>query len=180
MDGEVELEEPVDSDVDLRVPSQRRELARHHGPVLAVIAVGGGLGALGRYGLAVLLPTRPGHFPWATFFTNVLGCLLIGVLMVLITEMWTVHISVINTMITEMWTVHRLVRPFIGVGVLGGFTTFSTYAAEIRALLEAETVGLAFAYLAGTFAGAMLAVVAGVWATRAVLRVDLPGRGGTA
>ncbi|HKS47801.1 MAG TPA: CrcB family protein [Amycolatopsis sp.] len=165
MDGEVELEEPVDSDVDLRVPSQRRELARHHGPVLAVIAVGGGLGALGRYGLAVLLPTRPGHFPWATFFTNVLGCLLIGVLMVLI---------------TEMWTVHRLVRPFIGVGVLGGFTTFSTYAAEIRALLEAETVGLAFAYLAGTFAGAMLAVVAGVWATRAVLRVDLPGRGGTA
>jgi CrcB protein len=155
MSGEVEVGEPIDSDVDLRVGAQRGELVHRHGPVLAAIALGGGLGSLARYGLSRALPTGPGQFPWATFITNVLGCLLIGLLMVLI---------------TERWTVHRLARPFLGVGVLGGFTTFSTYAVETRGLLQPGTVGLAFAYLAGTFAGAMLAVVAGVSVTRAVLR----------
>jgi fluoride exporter len=155
MSSETELESPIDADVDLRVRSQRWELVRHHGPVLGVIAIGGGIGALGRYGLAQLLPTRPGEFPWGTFVTNVFGCLLIGVLM---------------AVITEVGTVHRLVRPFLGVGILGGFTTFSTYAVEIHGLLRPGTVGLAFAYLAGTYVGAMLAVVAGVSATRALFR----------
>ena len=158
MSGEVELtkpDDPIDSDVDLRVTAQRRELVGHHGPVLGVIALGGGLGALARYGLAQLLPTRPGQFPWATFLTNVLGCLLIGVLMVLV---------------TEVWAAHRLVRPFLGVGLLGGFTTFSTYAVELHGLLRPGTVGLAFAYLIGTLLGAMLAVLVGVRVTRAATR----------
>lgn len=155
--GSDKLEHPVDSDVDLRLGAQRRELARRHAPVLVVIGFGGGLGALARYGLTLLLPPLAGRFPWATFFANVLGCLLIGVLMVLV---------------TERWAVHRLIRPFLGVGVLGGFTTFSTYAVEIRGLLQPGTVGLAFAYLAGTFVCAMLAVVAGVSVTRAVLRMN--------
>ena len=153
MDGETEVDDPIDSDVDLRVPAQRAELVRHHGSVLGVIAFGGGLGALARYGLARLMPTQPGHFPWATFLTNVVGCLLIGVLMVVI---------------TDVVVAHRLVRPFLGVGVLGGFTTFSTYAIEIHGLLTPGTVTLAFAYLAGTLIAAMLAVLAGVLATRAI------------
>jgi fluoride exporter len=135
------------------VPAQRRGLVRHHGSVLGVIALVGGLGALARYGLAHWLPTAPGHFPWATFVTNVLGCLLIGVLMVVI---------------TEVRTAHRLVRPFLGVGVLGGFTTFSTYAVEIHGLLRPGTVGMAFVYLAGTPVAAMLAVFAGALVTRKV------------
>jgi CrcB protein len=151
--SEVDLAEPIDPDVDLRVPSQRRELVRNHGAVLAVIAIGGGLGAIARYGLTELLPILPGHFPWATFVTNVAGCFLIGVLMVLI---------------TDVWSAHRLVRPFVGVGVLGGFTTFSTYAVEIRGLLQPGTVAVAFAYLAGTLLCAMLAVITGVWLTRTV------------
>ena len=145
------MPEPIDSDVDLRVPEQRREPAL---PVLAVIALGGGLGALARYGLTIALPTPPGHFPWATFVTNVSGCLLIGVLMVLV---------------TEVWTAHRLVRPFLGVGVLGGFTTYSTYAVEIHGLLRPGTVGVAFVYLAGTLVCAMLAVLAGAVVTRRVV-----------
>lgn len=124
------MNEPIDSDVDLSVPGQRREPAL---PVLGAIALGGGLGALARYGLTVALPTPPGHFPWATFVTNVSGCFLIGVLMVLV---------------TEVWTAHRLVRPFLGVGVLGGFTTYSTYAVEFHGLLRPGTVGVAFLYLA--------------------------------
>lgn len=118
-----------------------------------MVALGGGLGAVARYGLGQLWPTLPGGFPWATFVVNGLGCLLIGVLMVLI---------------TELWPAHRLARPFLGVGVLGGFTTFSTYAVDIRILLQPGTVGTAFAYLAGTLIAALLAVIAGVWATRAV------------
>jgi fluoride exporter len=158
----VDLDDSVDPDVDLRVATQRREMIGHHGPVLGVIALGGGLGALARYGLALALPTRPGRFPWGTFATNVLGCLLIGVLMVLI---------------TEVWAAHRLARPFLGVGFLGGFTTFSTYALETHGLLQPGTVGLAFGYLAGTLVAAMLAVVVGVWATRASVRAGRASRG---
>ncbi|MCU1683223.1 MAG: CrcB-like protein [Amycolatopsis sp.] len=149
--------EPIDSDVDLRIPAQRQE----HGAVLVVIAIGGGLGALARYGLAQALPTRPGLFPWGTFVTNVLGCFLIGVLMVLI---------------AEVWSAHPLARPFFGVGILGGFTTFSTYAVETRGLLQPGTVGLAFVYLAGTLICAMLAVLAGVWLTRTATRSRLEAR----
>ena len=155
MGGEAELTEPIDPDVDLRVPAHRRELIGAHRAVLAVIALGGGIGAVARYGLGRLWPTPPGAFPWATFTVNTVGCLLIGVLMVLI---------------SEVWSAHRLIRPFLGVGVLGGFTTFSTYAAETRALLQPGTVAIAFGYLAGTLLAAMLAVVAGVWLTRAATR----------
>jgi fluoride exporter len=158
--GEADLTEPIDPDVDLRIEPQRRELVRSHGAVLAVIAVGGGLGSIARYGLSELLPTPAGTFPWATFITNVSGCFLIGVLMVLI---------------TDVWSAHRLVRPFLGVGVLGGYTTFSTYAVETRGLLQPGTVALAFTYLAGTLICAMLAVLFGVWLTR-----KATGVGGTA
>ncbi|TNC24131.1 fluoride efflux transporter CrcB [Amycolatopsis alkalitolerans] len=150
MSSDAEL---VDPDVDLRVPAQRRELFASHGAVLIVISLGGGLGALARYGLARALPTPSGGFPWNTFLTNVIGCFLIGVLMVLI---------------TEVWSAHRLVRPFLGVGFLGGFTTFSTYASDFRTLLRPGTVGVAFAYLAGTVLAALAAVLVGVWLTRTV------------
>jgi CrcB protein len=155
MSSDVDVTEPVDPDVDLRGGAQRREVAKSHGVVLLAIALGGGIGAIARYGVSQLLPTTPGRFPWGTFLTNVLGCLLIGVLMVLI---------------TEVWSAHRLLRPFLGVGVLGGFTTFSTYALETRNLLQPGSVTLAFAYLAGTLVAALLAVIAGIWATRVVVR----------
>ncbi|MBO0852250.1 MAG: fluoride efflux transporter CrcB [Nocardia sp.] len=115
------------------------------------MAVGGAIGAEARYGLSLLMPTRPGRFPWGTFTENVLGCLVIGVLMVLI---------------TEVWAAHRLVRPFLGVGLLGGFTTFSTYAVDTRGLLESGAVVTAFVYLAGTLLCALLAVLTGATAAR--------------
>lgn len=142
----------IDPDVDLRVETQRKELVGHHVQVLGVVALGGGIGALARYGLAQVMPVHPGQFPWATFLTNVSGCFLIGVLMVLVER------------------AHRLVRPFFGVGVLGGFTTFSTYAVEFQNLLRSGQVGLAFAYLAGTLLSALVAVLIGVMATRALVR----------
>ncbi|HEX3588643.1 MAG TPA: fluoride efflux transporter CrcB [Pseudonocardiaceae bacterium] len=146
------MSETVDSDIDVRVATQRRELLRGHGSVLGVIAVGGGVGSIARYGIGLWLPTTAGHFPWGTYVIDVSGCFLIGALMVLI---------------TEVWSAHRLVRPFLGVGVLGGFTTFSTYTNEIRGLLSPGSVDVGLLYLFGTLLCALLAVVLGVWATRA-------------
>ncbi len=118
---------------------------------MAAVAIGGGIGALARYELTTTWPTAPGQFPWTTFFVNVTGCLLIGVLMVLV---------------TEVRVAHHLVRPFLGVGVLGGFTTFSTYTVEIHGLLKPGSAGMALAYLGGTLLTAGLAVITGVAVTR--------------
>lgn len=140
----------------LRTPRARRPAAiRQQGPVLVTISVGGALGSLARYGIGLVLPTSGGGFPWSTFLINVLGCGLIGVLMVLI---------------TEVWSAHRLLRPFLGVGVLGGFTTFSTYATEIHGLFRAGSPGLGLAYAAGTLVAALLATVLGVAVARAAFR----------
>ncbi|MDX3109739.1 fluoride efflux transporter CrcB [Nonomuraea angiospora] len=143
-------ERPIDPDVDLHIPAQRAEL---HWPVLAAIAAGGALGALARFGLQAALPAGPADFPWATFLINVSGCLLIGVLMVVI---------------TEVRPAHRLVRPFLGVGVLGGFTTFSTYAVDIQRAVEAGAPLTGLVYLAATLVAALAAVVAGMWLTRRI------------
>jgi CrcB protein len=147
---------PVDPDVDLHVPEQRRELGEHPVAVLGSIAVGGVAGSLVRYELGVLLPRAPGEWPWATWGINVTGCLLIGVLMVLISERWTGH-----------W----LLRPFLGVGVLGGFTTFSTAIVDVQQLVDEGAAGLGLLYLVGTVAAAMIAVITGSGATRWALGV---------
>jgi CrcB protein len=138
------------ADVDGHLAPRRR---RHHrqAPMLAVIAVGGAVGACTRYGLTLWLPHRAGAFPWSTFATNVSGCLLIGVLMVLV---------------SEAWSAHRLVRPFLGTGVLGGYTTFSTYTVETRALLAGGHAGLGLLYLGATLVCALTAVYAGVLLSR--------------
>ncbi|WP_245671752.1 fluoride efflux transporter CrcB [Nocardia amamiensis] len=151
MPGEL-TEEPIEADATARNRARWWEFWRAHGVVLLVVAAGGALGALARYGLAQGLPAHPDHFPMATFVANVSGCFLIGVLMVAV---------------TEIWAVPRLLRPFLGVGVLGGFTTFSTYANEIRGLLRPDTIAVAFAYSAGTVICALLATAAAMWLTRA-------------
>jgi CrcB protein len=145
---------PIDSDVDLHVERQRTELLRTHGAVLAAIAVGGALGSLARYGLGVAFPPGRTGFPWATFGINVLGSLLIGVLMVLV---------------VEIWEAHPLVRPFLGVGILGGFTTFSTYVVDVQRLVDAGSAATALAYLAATLVAALAAAYVGLAVTRAAV-----------
>ncbi|MER5607758.1 CrcB family protein [Micromonospora tulbaghiae] len=135
----------VDPDVDLRVPADRTELPAHPAAVLGVIAAGGVLGALARAGAQAAVPHQPGGFPWATFAVNVTGCLLIGVLMAVLAAR----------------PAHPLTRPFLGVGVLGGFTTFSAYAVDAQRLLTDGAAGTAGAYLAATVLAALAAVAAG-------------------
>jgi fluoride exporter len=142
--------EPIDPDVDLRQSRPGRRW-RDDLPVLATIAAGGATGAAARYLVGEAWPTPAGGFPASTLAINVLGCALIGVLMVLI---------------TEVWSRQRLLRPFLGTGVLGGFTTFSTYAVDIQRLAAGGQVDTALLYLVITPVGALLAVWTTAHATR--------------
>lgn len=132
----------------------RRPRAEFAPAVLAVVAVGGGLGALARYCVGLLMPTEPGGVPWSTFVINVSGSLLIGVLMAAVTAGRT----------------GPLVRPFLGVGLLGGYTTFSGHALDLTHLLRDGAVLTAAGYLAATVVGALGATAVGLAAARAVLR----------
>jgi CrcB protein len=147
---------PVDADVDTHVPAERRPVRPSALPVVAVISAGGVVGALARYGLSSAWPHPAGGFPWATWVTNVSGCLLIGVLMVIV---------------TEVVTGRRLLRPFLGVGVLGGYTTFSTYVVDVQRAATAGAPAVGLAYLAGTLLGALLAVWAGVAVAGVLVRL---------
>ncbi|GAA0794558.1 fluoride efflux transporter FluC [Spirilliplanes yamanashiensis] len=111
------------------MPGQRPDL-----PVVAAVAAGGALGALARHGLTTAWPSL-----WATLLVNVTGCLLIGAVATAVPH-------------------RRLLRPFLGVGVLGGYTTFSAFTVDA---LRAGSPAVAFGYLAATVAGALLAVWAG-------------------
>jgi CrcB protein len=148
-----DVPEIVDPDVDLIDPDEPRKSARH-GRVLGAIAVGGALGAEARYGVALLLPHAPGAWPWATLLTNVSGCLLIGVLMVLV---------------TERFRAHPLVRPLLGVGFLGGYTTFSTYAVDAVTAVDSGRVGPALLYVVATPVLAVAAATAGIAVARALV-----------
>lgn len=142
----------VDPDVDLRVDGRGQ---RALDPViLGAIAVGGAVGAASRYLVGLGWPTPPGGFPVSTLVINVVGCGLIGILMVVV---------------TDVLTRQRLLRPFLGTGVLGGFTTFSTYAVDIQQLVAGRNAGIALLYLATTVVGALLAVRITVSATRALI-----------
>jgi len=151
--------DPVDPDVDLHVPRISGELVRHHASVLAVIAAGGAVGAVARQQVGEAWPAAPGMFPWGTFAINVGGSLLIGILM---------------GVLGQRPAQHRLLRPFLGVGILGGFTTFSTYAVQSRELATTGHALLALVYLGGTAMSALLAVVAGVMLVRATVSARQP------
>ncbi|WP_433323326.1 FluC/FEX family fluoride channel [Spirillospora sp. CA-294931] len=114
--------------------------------VLAAVSAGGALGALARHAVSVAVPS-----PWTTMLVNASGCLLIGVLMAVV----------------ESGRAHRLARPFLGVGVLGGFTTFSAYVVDVQ---RADGPVAVAAQLAVTPVVAVAATWAGSRLARAVWR----------
>ncbi len=149
---------------DLPVPDESKPAPRRsggppsvlhgQGPTLAVVSAGGAIGACARYGAALLWPTASSGFPWTTFLVNVAGCAVIGVFMVVI---------------SEAWTPHPLLRPFFGTGVLGGFTTFSTYTVDVQRLVTHGRAGTGLLYLVVTAAGALGAVWLAAGGTRRLL-----------
>ncbi|MFF1869257.1 fluoride efflux transporter CrcB [Kitasatospora herbaricolor] len=139
---------------------RRPPVLRGQWPAVGVVAVGGALGASARYGAGLWWPTGGAEqFPWTTLLVNVAGCAVIGVFLVAV---------------TEGRPVHPLVRPFFGTGVLGGFTTFSTYAVDIHRLFDEGRPGAAVAYLGLTLLAALGAVGAAAGLTRWLIRRPVP------
>ena len=117
-------------------------------------ALGGALGALARWGVAELLPSSPAGWPWATLLVNLTGCLLLGALFALLAVRSP----------EASWP-----RPFLAVGVLGGYTTYSAFAVEVVRLTEAGAAVSAGAYVLVSVVGGVAAVAAGTLAGHAVL-----------
>lgn len=153
--------EPVDPDTagerltPAPLPLELTTILGSSWDVLLSIAVGGVLGSLARWGIEDLLPHRPGGVPWGTFGVNVVGAFLLGLLM---------HFVV------RVWAPSRYLRPFLGVGVLGGFTTFSTFAVEIRGLVADGYGVVAFGYTFGSLVLGIPAVFLGSVLGRSLVR----------
>lgn len=112
---------------------------------LALVAVGGALGAISRYAVGTAVPHSAGGWPWATFAVNAMASLVIGVL--------------------AGWAYWRhaadWVRPLLMSGFLGGFSTYSAFAVDTVALADAGSGGLAAAYVVVTLVACVGAVGAG-------------------
>ncbi len=137
-----------------------RPLRPRRWDIALVVAAGGAIGGAARFGLSEAWRSEPGSFPWATFTSNVAGCLLLAALLVVL---------------LEVAPPRRYVRPFLGVGVLGGFTTFSAYTNEARELLSSDNGDVALTYLVATLVAGLTATWLGLALTRAAtgaLRAD--------
>lgn len=110
---------------------------------LAAIFAGGFVGAIARAALAQSLVARPGQWPWATFAVNMLGAALLGYFV---------------TRLQERLPPSLYRRAFLGTGVCGALTTFSTVMVELVKMLEGAHVALAAAYAAASLAGGFAAV----------------------
>ena len=114
---------------------------------LAYVALGGALGALARYGISGWVYNRMGeNFPWGTLVVNLVGCLALGLVI-----RWL-----------QVSAVAPELRPFLTIGVLGAFTTFSTFSYETVALLQEGQWLRAGLYMGGSVVLGLIAMVAGM------------------
>lgn len=120
-------------------------------PIIGAVALGGAIGAVLRWLIELSTVALLDAEPVATLIVNILGCFLMGVLVA----------RVLGGAVRS-----ALARPFLGTGVLGGFTTFSAYVADAAALTRDGAPVLAGAYLIGTLAVCLVAVWAGGWTGR--------------
>ena len=122
---------------------------------LLLVLAGGALGSGGRYLVSVWMAQRfGGAFPWGTLTVNLAGCFLIGL---------------IATLADEFGRIGAGTRVFLVVGVLGGFTTFSSFALEAWRLAETDHELRALIYVGGSLALGLTAAVLGTIVGRAVV-----------
>ena len=123
-------------------------------PTVLLVAAGGALGAVTRYGVGVWLARRDVALPWATLLVNVLGCLALGALMV-----W----------VSGRDDLAPRVRAFVGIGLLGSLTTFSTFGLETVELMRQGETSAALTHVALNLGLGLGAVLVGRAAALAVL-----------
>ena len=123
------------------------------------VAVGGALGAMARYALNISMQ-HGGHIPWGTFASNLLGCLIMGVIAQLVASMaWFSNAGVIPDQS----------RLLFAVGFCGSFTTLSALVFEVNAMMQRNELFLSFSYLFGTLIGGFACFYVGAIAVRAML-----------
>lgn len=115
--------------------------------IALVVAAGGAIGGGMRYALGQFVADGATGFPWPTFIENILGSFLLGVLLV---------------MVLVAWPGSRYRRPFVGTGILGGFTTFSAFSVEAASLLRDGSPALAGIYIACSLGFGILAAAGGI------------------
>ena len=121
---------------------------------LLAVALGGALGALGRYGVnGLLFPVMGERFPLGTLAVNVTGSILMGILYVLIIE---------KAALAPEW------RNFLMVGFLGAFTTFSTFSLDALALWQNGQLSLALTYVVASVVLCILGLALAVFLTRLI------------
>ncbi|MEX0772130.1 MAG: CrcB family protein [Balneolales bacterium] len=114
------------------------------------VGLGGALGALMRYSFLVIFPDIPGAFPYTVFAENMIGSFLLGFILILVSNKWK-----------PSWPA----RSFLGTGLLGSFTTFSSFSLDIVKLIDGDNALIALMYLmlsimvglSSAFTGMMLA-----------------------
>jgi len=116
---------------------------------VALVALGGAAGASARYGLTEHFPTEAGRFPVTTMVVNLSGAFVLGLLLELLA----------TRRADDPW-----LRPLLGIGALGAFTTFSTFAVEVAELLRDDALAVATAYLAISLGGGVAAATVGLTA----------------
>lgn len=123
--------------------------------MILAIAAGGAVGAVARHFAAHFIASLAGHgFPWGILAVNVLGSLIMGVLIEVMALVWSPGMEV---------------RAFLVVGILGSFTTFSTFALDTVTLMGRGQSITAAAYIGASVIVAVLALIAGMAAVRFLL-----------
>lgn len=158
-----DLRLPIDPDLS---PDDPGEPSSSHHPtahvhrtrqhlVLAAIALGGFVGAWGRDEVSLTWRTTSGDIPWTTFAINTSGAFMLGLIL---------------TVLLNRSRPANYLRPFLGVGVLGAWTTMSTFAMESDLLVKDGDIAAAVAYAAATVGLGLIVTWAGIMAGRALVR----------
>ena len=117
------------------------------------VGVGGGIGTLARYYIAGWIQAAGSAFPWGIFVVNITGGLLMGII---------VEASALKLNLSPE------LRAFLTVGVLGGYTTFSTFSLDSVLLLQKGEYAQAAFYVIGSVVLSILALFAGLWIVRSL------------